>query len=74
MNTFRTLSITLLISIGLAACNDDTSVAPPEVVAVAVEIQNINSGMTEEAVTTQLGEATLSQSRTIDTLTFTQSE
>ena len=73
MNTLRTLATVLFISTALIACNEaDTS--STTAVETATNEQGISVGMSAQAVTAQLGEATLSQTTTLDELTFTQSE
>jgi len=61
LTKFRLVLISLLASATLVACNstDDSS---------------IKAGQSEQSVTELLGVPTFSQSRSIDALTFTQSE
>jgi len=73
MNSLRTLAAVLFISTALIACNEaDTT--PTADVETATNVQGISAGMSAQAVTAQLGEATLSQTSTLDALTITQSE
>ena len=75
MNTLRTLATVLFISTALIACNDSDTASPAvDSASTPALTQGISAGMSVQAVTAQLGEATLSQTSTLDELTFTQSE
>ena len=63
LTTLRLILISLVLSSALVACSKTSTDKMP-----------IEAGITEQAVADKLGSPTFSQSRTIDKLTFTQSE
>lgn len=63
LTTLRLILISFVFGTSLVACSNNNTDKMP-----------IEAGMAEQAVADKLGSPTFSQSRTIDKLTFTQSE
>jgi hypothetical protein len=64
----------LIVCSTLVACNDADKPAAMAAAVVASSDAEITAGMTEQAVAALLGEASYTQTRSIDALTVTHSE
>lgn len=67
----RLIVISLLISSAVIACGDATA---PQSAKTSTNEITIEVGMAEQAIVNSLGTPTHTQTRSIDALTFTQSE
>lgn len=80
LNHIRLILITMLMGLFLVACGDEssseqaTTEEAPAATESAAMVGDIEEGMTEEQAIAKLGQPTISQTRTIDSLTITHHE
>ncbi len=78
-NFARLFLATIVVSSALVACGDNNTTSPettstPATAVATVSPAKVEAGMTEEAATELLGEASFSQTNAIDELTITHTE